>query len=860
MKKLFIRNVMLMLSAFIVVCMAGVLSVHATHGVKTVKSVKQSDEAWKGKDDLAEPKLKDDVYQISSGAELAWFAKKINESMASTLKAVLVKDIDLGNQLWTPIGDKMRSEFKGEFDGNGKTVSGLKIETDQTSWALFGHVTSGTVKNLTVSGTVKNTNGIPSGKSVVAGIVGSLSGRKNQPALIKNCISNVNVTGGNKVGGIVGTTSGAGASELGRIENCASYGNLDAIGNIGGIVGSVESPITVTDSYNRGNTSASGFNVGGIVGYMSHTKAKVANCYTTGSVSGKSAHSVIGKKEGGTVDNCYYLSSLTADTNAAAISEEDLKAMKFSAPITSFVKAPSGVNDGFPIFEFQKPAEEPGADLDGLNKAIEQATDCNDELLKNDAYKDVSDKLKAEIEKAQAIAGSGIKASEQNKVDAAAAELNAAVENAKKEKEKIDAKIADDAEKARLMAETEKLLNQAKENVNNAMEKVKATKSAKDKASRIAEEAKEAKANTDISKEALRIATDESAGAVKAYESAEKNLSDAQKLNEELILIANAVKDSENAAAAKIKADEAASKAVSIKEKIEAVDGFVEEVGTASANAEKAFGEYKAGEEKHNKAEEEKAKEEARKKAEAEKAAAEKEAKRKAAEKAQKKAAEQAAKKVADEKKAKDAKEKVPSDEVAEKAAESQGVVRIVDVKVKGDVKKGTLTLMFKAGNSDTNYRVAFRENRSSEWKYIWTGGLSKTTIRSMRKNGLYEVKVAAYRNKEGVWTRSAWSDTKNVFYAGTKAKLKGERRSFAVNATKVTGASGVTVKYSPKKNMRKVKHRKFTASALKKNKLVKIKKLRKNSRYFVTVAPFKNYKGKIYYGLESKVKKVRSK
>ena len=162
MKKLFIRNVMLMLSAFIVVCMAGVLSVHATHGVKTVKSVKQSDEAWKGKDDLAEPKLKDDVYQISSGAELAWFAKKINESMASTLKAVLIKDIDLGNQLWTPIGDKMRSEFKGEFDGNGKTVSGLKIETDQTSWALFGHVTSGTVKNLTVSGTVKNTNGIPS--------------------------------------------------------------------------------------------------------------------------------------------------------------------------------------------------------------------------------------------------------------------------------------------------------------------------------------------------------------------------------------------------------------------------------------------------------------------------------------------------------------------------------------------------------------------------------------------------------------------------------------------------------------------------------------------------------------------------
>ena len=102
--------------------------------------------------------MKDDVYQIASGAELAWFAKKINESTGATLKAILIKDVDLGDQLWTPIGDKLRSEFKGEFDGNGKTVSGLKIETDQPDWALFGHVTSGTVKNLTVKGSVKSTS------------------------------------------------------------------------------------------------------------------------------------------------------------------------------------------------------------------------------------------------------------------------------------------------------------------------------------------------------------------------------------------------------------------------------------------------------------------------------------------------------------------------------------------------------------------------------------------------------------------------------------------------------------------------------------------------------------------------------
>ena len=62
---------------------------------------------------------------------MAWFAKKINESTGATLKAILIKDVDLGDQLWIPIGDKLRSEFKGEFDGNGKTISRLKIETDQ---------------------------------------------------------------------------------------------------------------------------------------------------------------------------------------------------------------------------------------------------------------------------------------------------------------------------------------------------------------------------------------------------------------------------------------------------------------------------------------------------------------------------------------------------------------------------------------------------------------------------------------------------------------------------------------------------------------------------------------------------------
>ena len=323
MKKIFMRNAAVLLSAFMVVCLAGVFNVHASGGGHKIKSLKQNEVTWKGKDDISEPELKDDVYQIASGAELAWFAKKINESTGATLKAILIKDVDLGDQLWTPIGDKLRSEFKGEFDGNGKTVSGLKIETDQPDWALFGHVTSGTVKNLTVKGSVKSTSTNTISNGGTAGIIGSIAGKKNQPALIENCVSYVDVTGGTNVGGVVGMA--AGYPEAGTVKNCVNYGNVDGKNNVGGLVGRTGSPVTVTDSYNRGNATVSGWKAAGVIGYMENAKTKVINCYTTGSVSGKDAHPVIGKKEGGSVSNCYYLSSLPQDPNATPISEEDLK-------------------------------------------------------------------------------------------------------------------------------------------------------------------------------------------------------------------------------------------------------------------------------------------------------------------------------------------------------------------------------------------------------------------------------------------------------------------------------------------------------------------------------------------------------
>ena len=69
-----------------------------------------------------EPKKVDDVYQIGTGAELAWFAGLVNGTLTDgttqnqSASAVLTNDIDLGSKEWTPIGNST-TPFEGCFVG-----------------------------------------------------------------------------------------------------------------------------------------------------------------------------------------------------------------------------------------------------------------------------------------------------------------------------------------------------------------------------------------------------------------------------------------------------------------------------------------------------------------------------------------------------------------------------------------------------------------------------------------------------------------------------------------------------------------------------------------------------------------------
>ena len=72
---------------------------------------------------------KDNPYQISNGAELAYLAQQVNSEKIDSEDTfiTLTNNIDLNNKAWTPIGISDSVVFAGTFDGNGHTISGLYI-------------------------------------------------------------------------------------------------------------------------------------------------------------------------------------------------------------------------------------------------------------------------------------------------------------------------------------------------------------------------------------------------------------------------------------------------------------------------------------------------------------------------------------------------------------------------------------------------------------------------------------------------------------------------------------------------------------------------------------------------------------
>lgn len=326
-----------------------------------------NESAWNGT--TVEPgKDASGVYQIGTAEELAWLAAEINNSSnnSQSYSAVLTADIDLGYRPWTPIGCyvdwQSNHPYRGVFDGQGHTVSGLYVTALSNGYAgLFGYTSgSTTIKNLTVEGEIRLED-----VSTTAKHIGGIVGEAN--AKLERCVSRVRISAAGfgtrdtcAVGGIAGKLSGAmtdcrfegsiditckrggayisggvgglaGNAAGGALTRCVNTGavTVDKGTGVGGIAGITSREVTFTQCANTGHISndttavlSSGEKpkggTGGILGVGKSGNVSISLCYNTGTVSGTTiVGGILGGEAGDygtsisngnpslTVENCY---------------------------------------------------------------------------------------------------------------------------------------------------------------------------------------------------------------------------------------------------------------------------------------------------------------------------------------------------------------------------------------------------------------------------------------------------------------------------------------------------------------------------------------------------------------------------
>lgn len=326
-----------------------------------------NESAWNGT--TVEPgKDASGVYQIGTAEELAWLAAEINNSSnnSQSYSAVLTADIDLGYRPWTPIGCYVdwqnNHPYRGVFDGQGHTVSGLYVTALSNGYAgLFGYTSgSTTIKNLTVEGEIRLED-----VSTTAKHIGGIVGEAN--AKLERCVSRVRISAAGfgtrdtcAVGGIAGKLSGAmtdcrfegsiditckrggayisggvgglaGNAAGGALTRCVNTGavTVDKGTGVGGIAGITSREVTFTQCANTGHISNDTTAViggadkpkggtGGILGVGKSGNVSISLCYNTGTVSGTTiVGGILGGEAGDygtsisngnpslTVENCY---------------------------------------------------------------------------------------------------------------------------------------------------------------------------------------------------------------------------------------------------------------------------------------------------------------------------------------------------------------------------------------------------------------------------------------------------------------------------------------------------------------------------------------------------------------------------
>ena len=276
-----------------------------------------------------------DPYRISNAEELQAFRDIVNGKNGRTQNtaacAVLTADIDLENQLWTPIGiwqnQGIQQPYSGTFDGGGYAIRNPYVNNGEAYTGLFGGACNAVFRNLTITGSVT--------ASASSSYGGGLLGNGMGTITITNCINAAAVTS-SEAAGLVGIFTAQDQTDTLTITGCANLGTVTAKSLRAGIIGQINGVGVISDCYNAGEIKSSEAEdyayAGGIAAW-----ASLGNDDPTGTLTFRSCYNVGALKKGGVyrtggivgrvipnytlateryrLENCYYLDT-TADKAA----------------------------------------------------------------------------------------------------------------------------------------------------------------------------------------------------------------------------------------------------------------------------------------------------------------------------------------------------------------------------------------------------------------------------------------------------------------------------------------------------------------------------------------------------------------
>ena len=246
-----------------------------------------------------------DPDNIDSNEDLAWIISLVNglnhQSVATDQDYTVKSDLNMNEHIWLPIGNKKNS-FKGEFNGEGHAIDGIRIQylNDLEAAGMFGF-TEGTINNVFVtSGLIEPYAVSETTENFIGGLAGVISAgviNGSEAAVTLNANSD-NVV----IGGLAGLIEG------GEVHSSMSMPTMNGY-EMGGLAGRIKPGAFLKNSFANVDMSLASDAQGTIYtgGLVAYNEGETDNCYVRlgNVVPGSSIFGMFAGFNGGNVYNCY---------------------------------------------------------------------------------------------------------------------------------------------------------------------------------------------------------------------------------------------------------------------------------------------------------------------------------------------------------------------------------------------------------------------------------------------------------------------------------------------------------------------------------------------------------------------------